>query len=62
MKSINNVIEQADDVALTHSFQDACSDKEFYEYAFSLNVNEEVLKKYTSRLEDSFVEHKNCLN
>lgn len=62
MKSINNVIEQADDVALTHSFQDACSDKEFYEYALSLNVNEEVLKKYTSRLEDSFVEHKNCLN
>ena len=62
MKSINNVIEQADDVALTHSFQDACSNKEFYDYAFSLNVNEEVLKKYTSRLEDCFDEYKNCQN
>lgn len=62
MKSINKVIEQADDVALTHSFQDACSNKEFYDYAFSLNVNEEVLKKYTSRLEDCFDEYKNCQN
>lgn len=61
MKNINNVLNAADEVDLTHSFQDACSDKDFYDYVFSLNTSEDVLKKYTSRLEDSFIEHKNCL-
>ncbi len=45
---------------LTHSFQNACSNKEFMNFVYGLNVKEEILMKYTSRLEDSFLECKNC--
>lgn len=62
MKNINSIMESADEVELTHSFQDACSDKEFYDYVFSLGIHEDILKKYTSRLEDCFEEYKNCQN
>lgn len=62
MKNINNVISSLDEVKLDHSFQDACSDKKFYDYVYSLGIEENTLKKYTSSLEDSFAEYKNCLN
>lgn len=62
MKNISNVISNLDEVKLDHSFQDACSDKEFYDYAYSLGIVEDTLKKYTSSLEDSFEEYKNCKN
>ena len=55
-------IYDMDDTKLTHSFQDACSDKEFKDYVYHLNGKEEVLMKYTSRLQDSFQEFKNCAN
>ena len=55
-------IYKVDEEKLTHNFQDACSDKEFYDYVYGLNVKEEILMKYTSSLEDSFLEHKNCKN
>lgn len=62
MKNINNVISNLDEVKLDRSFQDACSDKEFYKYVYSLGIEENTLKKYTSSLEDSFEEYKNCQN
>ena len=62
MKNISNVISNLDEVKLYHSFQDACSDKEFYDYVYSLGIAEDTLKKYTSSLEDSFEEYKNCKN
>ena len=62
MKNISNVISNVDEVKLDHSFQDACSDKEFYDYVYSLGIAEDTLKKYTSSLEDSFEEYKNCKN
>lgn len=62
MKNISNVISNLDEVKLDHSFQDACSDKEFYAYVYSLGIKEDTLKKYTSSLEDSFEEYKNCKN
>ncbi|MCI6899107.1 MAG: primosomal protein DnaI [Tenericutes bacterium] len=62
MKNISNVISNLDEVKLDHSFQDACSDKEFYDYVYSLGIAEDTLKKYTSSLEDSFEEYKNCKN
>ena len=55
-------IYKVDEEKLTHNFQDACSDKEFYDYVYGLNVKEEILMKYTSSLEDAFLEHKNCKN
>ncbi len=60
MKKINEVIEKENKIDLVHSFQEACNDKEFYEYIKSLPIEEEVLIKYTSNLQDAFIERKNC--
>ena len=62
MKNIKKIINNVDETLLEHSFQDACGDREFYDYLNSLHIEENILKKYTSNLEDSFLEHKNCLN
>ena len=48
--------------ALTHSFQDACADKEFKNYIDELKIKYDILMKYTSSLEDTFIEYKNCQN
>ncbi len=45
---------------LTHSFQDACSDKSFKEYVFGLNIKEDILMKYTSQLQEAQLEYENC--
>ena len=48
--------------ALNHSFQDACVDKDFRKYLDSLKIKDDILMKYTSSLEDSFMEYNNCKN
>lgn len=60
LKKVNDFYK-VDEVSLKHSFYDACSDKEFKDYIYSLNIKEDMLMKYTSSLEDSFREYKNCL-
>ena len=45
---------------LTHSFQDACHDKDFKSFAYGLNIKEDILMKYTSQLQESFEENCNC--
>ncbi len=63
MKNINNIVDkEVNEIKLIHSFQDACSNKEFYEFIKALPIEEEILIKYTSLLEDSFIEYKNCKN
>lgn len=62
MKNVENIIGEVDEIKLTQSFMDACSDKGFKEYAYSLKIKENTLKKYTSSLEDSYEEYKNCQN
>ena len=59
MKKIDKV-QQTDLTALVHSFQDACANKEYKSYVYGLNIKEELLMKYTSSLEDAFLEHQNC--
>ena len=61
MKKINDIYN-SNSLKLEQSFQEACIDKEFKEYVYSLNIKEDILIKYTSRLQDSFKEFKNCLN
>lgn len=60
MKTITNVIDKVDSTALIHDYQDACSNKDFKKYVDSLNIEEDILMKYTSSLEDSFIECLNC--
>lgn len=61
MKNINHMSD-VDLTALTHSFQDACSDEEFKKFVYGLNIKEETLMKHTSSLSDAFIEHCNCKN
>lgn len=61
MKNINNVVEnKSNELDLIHSYQDACSNKEFKIYLDSLGIEEEILMKYTSSLEDSYIDYMNC--
>lgn len=60
MENIENVINKVDETSLAHSFYDACSNKEFKDYIDNLNVEEKILMKYTSSLQDAFSECKNC--
>ena len=61
MKNINEVLKIDLDL-LSHSFYDACSNPDFKEYISTLDISEEILMKYTSSLEDAFLECKNCKN
>ena len=62
MKDKENLLNNADENSLIHSFYDACSDKEFRKYLDTLKIEDDILMKYTSSLEDSFNEYKNCSN
>lgn len=63
MKEINKMLDQeVNQVNLIHSYQDACSNKEFKKFIETLPIEEEILMKYTSNLEDAFEEEKNCKN
>lgn len=62
MKNINNIVKKTSYDTLKRSYMDACSDKEFFNYVSQLPIEEELLIKYTSTLEESFLEHKNCCN
>ena len=59
MQNMTNMYD-VDMTALVHSFQDACSDKEFRNYLNSLDIKDDILMKYTSSLQDAFEECKNC--
>ena len=43
MQKINNLIDKKDTIKLIHSYQDACSNKDFMEYVQNLNIKEEIL-------------------
>lgn len=51
---------ETDFTKLTHAFQDACVDKDFKDFVYGLNIKEDILMKYTSQLEEAFLEYKNC--
>ena len=51
-----------DETELTHAFQDACANQDFKKFVASLNTSEDVLKNYTSSLEDAFEEFEHCAN
>ena len=59
MKKVTDYYE-IDYTKLTHSFQEACANKDFRDYVYGLNIKEDILMKYTSSLQDSFIENENC--
>lgn len=62
MQNINTLVKNKKSLDLKHSFMDACSNKEFSEFIKTLPIEEDILVKYTSKLEDSAKEYFNCKN
>ncbi len=60
MKKVNEVISKVDNISLAHAFQDACSNNDFKVFAYNLKIDENIMMKYTSRLEEAFEECQNC--
>ena len=64
MQKVNKNIKQINDLnyKLKVSYHESCKDPDFKELVDSINLNDEELMKYTSSLEDSVIEYKNCKN
>lgn len=62
MKDVSATVGKLDITALKRSFMDACSDKDFKDYIDKLDIHYDILMKYTSSLEDCFLECRNCKN
>lgn len=59
MKKVEE-LPKVDLTALAHSYADACANKDFKKFVDGLNCNDDLLMKYTSNLEDAFLECQNC--
>ena len=64
MENINKSIKTNGDLnyKLKVSFEEAKKDETFKQLVDSINLNDDELMKYTSSLEDSSLEYKNCLS
>lgn len=64
MKSIKEIVHMSkeDEVRLVANFQEAKSRKKFRDYLALFPVHEEILMKYTSRLEEAAEEFDHCQN
>lgn len=60
MKSVKQFVNNTNKVNLQKSFANACSDFDFKKYVSSLNLEEDVLIKYTSLLEECVLQRKKC--
>ena len=63
MKNLENYINKKESsTILKRNFMEACSEKEFKNFVAGLDVQEELLMKYTSSLKDCVSERKECKN
>lgn len=62
MKEVKSLINNSNKNQLKNSFINACSDSDFKNYVYSLDIPEEILIKYTSMLEESVSQRKKCKN
>lgn len=60
MENINKYIDKEKSLDLKHAYMGAYSNKEFKEFIETLPIEEEILIKYTSKLEEASVEYHNC--
>ena len=62
MKNINTVINKKESLDLRRSYMDACSKEYFKDFVETLPIEEDILIKYTSKLEEASKEFYNCRN
>ena len=60
MEKINQFLKENNLTALKRSYMDACSKKEFKEFVEQLPIEEDILIKYTSKLEEASIEFDHC--
>lgn len=60
MDKLDKFVNNSHSVSLKNSYMDACSDLDFMKYVKGLNIEEDLLIKYTSSLIDCVKERKVC--
>jgi primosomal protein DnaI len=60
-QALNNYAKNDLEKELYSSFVEAVKDEEFYSFIKKLKLDEKELMKYTSQLQASFIEYKNCM-
>ena len=60
MVDVKEYANKTNKTKLKQAYMEACSNKDFYEYVSKLPVVEDVLIKYTSTLEECYLEYSNC--
>lgn len=62
MKNVSDIVKKKNSTTLKQSFINAMKNREFKEYMNTLQMEEEILMKYTSTLEEASGEYHNCKN
>ena len=60
MKNISFMMSRGNIEKLKHSYMDACSNKNFKDYVDLIDVSDDELMKYTSKLEECVIESNHC--
>lgn len=60
MSNLKSFIGKMESSQLLQNYMNACADKDFKKYIESLGIDNDLLVKYTSSLQDSFLEKKMC--
>lgn len=61
MRDVKGLVNSSNKERLKESFVNACSDSDFKNYVYSLDIAEDVLMKYTSLLEECVNQRKKCI-
>ena len=60
MRKVNTIVKTSDINKLKAYYVEALKDDKFREYINNIDLNDEVLMKYTSNIEDAIKEENNC--
>lgn len=60
MEKIDKFMSEASSSKLIKDYMEACADADFKNYVRSLNIDDKLLMKYTSLLQDAYLEKKLC--
>lgn len=60
MEKIEKFMSEASSSKLMKDYMEACADADFKNYVRSLNIEDKLLMKYTSLLQDAYLEKKLC--
>lgn len=62
MQELKRVVKNLNTDTLKNSYYSACHDQDFYDFMQTLDLSDEILMKYTTRLQECLGEKKNCAN